>query len=116
MSEFYERVKSLCDKNGISGYKMCKDLGIQPSVMSDLKSGRRRGVNADTGEKIAKYFSVSISYLLGKEELAQEDELNSYLEELKNRSEMRMLFSLAKNASKEDVERAVKIIEALKNQ
>ena len=37
-----------------------------------------------------------------------------YLEELKNRSEMRMLFSLAKGATKEDVMQAVKIIEALK--
>ena len=39
---------------------------------------------------------------------------NEYLEELKNRPEMRMLFSLAKGATKEDIEQAVKIIEALK--
>ena len=37
-----------------------------------------------------------------------------YLEELKNRSELRMLFSLTKGATKEDVEKAVRIIEALK--
>ena len=41
-------------------------------------------------------------------------ELQEYLEELKNRSELRMLFSLTKGATKEDVEKAVRIIEALK--
>ena len=46
--------------------------------------------------------------------LTDDEELQEYLEELKNRSEMRMLFSLAKGATKEDVEKAVKIIEALK--
>lgn len=113
MNTFYKRVSLLCEKNGVSAYKMCKDIGISPSIISDLKADRRRGVNAQTGEKIAKYFSVSISYLLGNEELEQEDELEQYLEQLKNREEMRMLLSLAKKASKEDVERAVKIIEAL---
>ena len=40
--------------------------------------------------------------------------LTSYLEELRTRPEMRMLFSVAKGATKEDVEKAVAIIEALR--
>ena len=43
-------------------------------------------------------------------------ELTEYLEELKNRNEMRMLFKLAKNATKADVMRAVAIIEALRKE
>lgn len=43
------------------------------------------------------------------------DELLEYLEQLKNRPEMRMLFSLAKGATKEDVDKAIAIIKALKN-
>ena len=38
------------------------------------------------------------------------------VEELKNRSELRMLFSVSKNATREDVMRAVAIIEALKKE
>ena len=45
----------------------------------------------------------------------EDSELWSYLEELKNRPEMRMLFKCAADATKEDVEKAVKIIEALQN-
>ena len=64
---------------------------------------------------LASIFGVSVDYLLGKEKpSAEDDELQGYLEELKNRPEMRMLFSLAKGATKEDVEQAVAIIEALR--
>ena len=43
-----------------------------------------------------------------------DDEALELLEELKTRPEMRTLFSVSKKASKEDILKAVKIIEALK--
>lgn len=43
-------------------------------------------------------------------------ELDEILEQLKNRSEMRMLFKLATNATKEDVLQAVRIIEAIRKE
>ncbi|MFI3206009.1 MAG: helix-turn-helix transcriptional regulator [Clostridia bacterium] len=113
MNKLYERLAQLCEKKGISAYRMCKDLDLQPAIMTDLKSGRKKSVNANTANKLANYFSVSVNYLLGEDEDPETQELNEYLEQLKNRREMRMLFSLAKGASKEDVEKAVKIIEAL---
>ena len=114
MNKLYERLAALCEKRGISAYRMCKDLEMQPAIMTDLKSGRKKSINATTANKLANYFSVSVNYLLGEDEDEESQELNEYLEELKNRHEMRMLFSLAKGASKEDVEKAVKIIEALR--
>lgn len=42
------------------------------------------------------------------------DDLSEYLNVLRDRPEVRMLFSLAKNATKEDVEKAVAIIEVLR--
>ena len=49
-----------------------------------------------------------------KEEITKEDiELQNYLEELRTRPELKMLFSLTKNATKADVEKAVKIIETM---
>ena len=68
-------------------------------------------------QKLADYFGVLKSDLTeehAEAKLTDDIELQEYLEELKNRSEMRMLFSLAKGATKEDVMQAVKIIEALK--
>ena len=45
-----------------------------------------------------------------------DNEIDVYLTELKNRPEMKMLFSVAQNATKEDIEKAVKIIEALRGE
>ena len=119
MSIFYERIAQLCRDRGISGGRMCGDLGISRSMLTDLKMGRKKTVGADTAAKIASYLGVSVDYLTGNSDekkllVNNDEELTEYLEALKNRSEMRMLFNLAKNASKEDVERAVKIIEALR--
>ena len=58
----------LCKKKGVSGYRMCRDVGIQPSILTDLKMGRQKSLTASTAEKVASYFDVSVSYLLGKEE------------------------------------------------
>lgn len=68
MAKLYEILSNLCAQRGITGYKMCKDLGMQPSIMTDLKMGRRSGFNADTAANVANYFGVTVDYLLGKEE------------------------------------------------
>ena len=39
--------------------------------------------------------------------------MNEYLQYLRTRPEMKMLFNLTKDATKEDVEKAVKVIEAM---
>ncbi len=68
MVTLYERLSLLCKTKGIKGARMCGDLGISKSLMTDLKSGRKKGVNAETAQKIATYFGVSVGYLLGEEE------------------------------------------------
>ena len=65
MSILYERLSALCQEHGISAYRMCKDTGIQPSIMTDLKMGRRQSLKAETAAKIAAYFGVSVDYLIG---------------------------------------------------
>lgn len=68
MGTLYERLLMLCNDRGIKGGRMCADLGISKSLMTDLKSGRKKGVNAETAQKIATYFGVSVGYLLGEED------------------------------------------------
>ena len=68
MGTLYERLNSLCKERGIKGGRMCVDLGISKSLMTDLKSGRKKGVNAETAQKIASYFGVTVGYLLGEED------------------------------------------------
>ena len=93
-----------------------QDLRISASTVSDWANGKKYP-RVDKMQMLADYFNILKSDLTEEHEeskLTDDIELQEYLEELKNRSEMRMLFSLAKGATKEDVMQAVKIIEALK--
>ena len=45
--------------------------------MTDLKMGRKKTVNAQTAQKIADFFGVSVAYLLGQsEERSNQDVLD----------------------------------------
>lgn len=67
MSTLYENLISLCAERGIKGSKMCVDLGLSKSLMSGLKSGRKKTIQIDTAQKIADYFGVSVDRVLGVE-------------------------------------------------
>lgn len=118
MSTLYETIMSLCEAKGIKGGRMCTDIGISKSMLSDLKMGRKKTLSAETLAKIADYFDVSVEYLMGKEQkekplVNDDEELTEYWEQLRTRPELKMMFQLTKDASKEDVEKAVKVIEAM---
>ena len=66
MSNLYNRLQELCEEKGVSGYRMGKDVGIQPSIMTDLKMGRRASMKVETAQKVADYFGVTVGYLLGE--------------------------------------------------
>ena len=68
MCDLYERIQILCDARGVSPSKMCLELGLSKSTMSDMKSGRKNGVSVPTAQKIAGYFGISVDELYGNEE------------------------------------------------
>lgn len=68
MCTLYDRIQSLCKAKGVSGSRMCLDLGLSKSTLSDIKSGRKKGVSTETAKKMAAYLNVSVGYLLGEEE------------------------------------------------
>ena len=68
MCTLYERIMELCKQKGVSGSRMCLNLGLSKSTLSDMKSGRKNGISTATAQKIASYFGVSVGYLLGEEE------------------------------------------------
>jgi DNA-binding Xre family transcriptional regulator len=70
MANLYETIESLCKQKGVRPGRLCADLGLSRGLMTDLKMGRKKGVNADTAQKIAAYLGVSVGYLLGRESVA----------------------------------------------
>lgn len=118
MSDLYNRIYELCQGKGISIGKMCKDLSISRGNLTELKMERIKTLKTENLAKISEYFGVSVDYLLGKEQkekplVNDDEELTEYLEQLRTRPELKMMFQLTKDATKEDVEKAVKVIEAM---
>lgn len=66
MATLYENIKALCDARGITGGKMCVDLGLSKSLMTGLKNGRKKSIQVETATKISEYFKVPVNVLTGE--------------------------------------------------
>lgn len=73
MGTLYEKIITLCETKGVSGSRMCLELGISKSMLSDLKKGRIKGISVPTAQKIAGYFGISVDELYGMEEQIKAD-------------------------------------------
>lgn len=109
MVTLYERLSELCEEKGIKGGRMCTELGFSKSLMTDLKSGRKKSVNAETAQKIASYFGVSVGYLLGEEEkeekpTVEDDELSD---------NVKQLIEFAKSVPDDKVELVLKVMKSI---
>ena len=119
MLPLYERIDKLCKDNGTNITQMCKDAGVPRSALSEYKAGRNKTISFANLQKIADYFDMTVDELVNGETKkapaeAEDEEINEYLEELKNNPGMRILFSKAKGATKEDLEKVVRMIEIMK--
>lgn len=65
MRNIVEIIDSLLLSKGITGYRMCSDLKMSRSFMTELRKGRIKGLTLETASKIADYFDVSIDYIMG---------------------------------------------------
>ena len=68
MADLYENIAKLCRNHGITGGRLCTELGFSRSTLSDLKAGRINSLSSLKLQKIADYFSVSVDTLLTGEE------------------------------------------------
>lgn len=119
-----ERIKTRRKEVGLSAEQVAAELNISAATVYRYEKGDIEKLPGKVLEPLAAVLRTTPAYLMGWDTPAASDtpegyvngdpELTEYLDELKNRTEMRMLFSLAKNASKEEVERAVAIIEVLR--
>ena len=66
MHNLYEVIEQLCLQKGIRPGQMCNELGLSRGLMTDLKMGRKKSISAQTAQKIAAFFGVSVGYLLGQ--------------------------------------------------
>lgn len=119
---FYDNFLTICRRKGITPTSVIKEAGISSGNITNWKRGI--APKLPTLKKLANVLGVSVEELIkddsaavGAKSLetpAQSSELSEYLNELSSRPEMRMLFSVAKGASKEDIEAIARFIEAMR--
>lgn len=68
MENLYENIEKLCTQRGIRPGRLCNELGLSRGLITDLKMGRKKTVNAETAQKIASYFGISVGQLLGQKD------------------------------------------------
>ena len=113
MSHFSDTLTSLRKSHGMTQQQLADKTGLTRSAVGMYETGKREP-DFETLQQIAEFFYVDMNTLLTGQ-TADTGELDELLETLRSREDMRMLFKLAKDATPEDVQKAVKIIEALRN-
>lgn len=108
----YEIIKQLCDEKGIRLSVLATGIGVRNSVFTELKMGRTKKLSVSTLEKIADYFQVPISLLTGDGEGESNDDI---IQEKQNElfRKRKLLFDLSAKASEEDLDKIIKIVDAL---
>ena len=114
----YERFEALRVSRGITKRFIAQSLGRSATLVQDWKLHKSQPNEAQLAA-VAQILGTTPEYLRGETDEvsplgAQDEELQTLLEELRRREDMRMLFKLARDASPEDVRQAVRIIEALR--
>lgn len=111
------RIKDLRVKKGLTQSELAEMLNIAQNTLSYWEAGKTEP-NGEALIKLADFFGTTIDNLLGREtETYQNDEdLDEILEALHKRPEMKTRFSISRKATREDIETAMKIIEALKKE
>ena len=123
----YERFNKILQEKGLTAYKVAKDTGVSRSTLAAWKK-KEYTPKLDKLQKLANYLGVSISYLTGESNEIDDTqqmqapngyyvdkETAEYAEMLRTRPGARLLFSAAKDISKEDMQKAVEYIEFLKS-
>ncbi len=112
----YERIEMLRKEKGLSQGKLEKELGFSNGSISKWK---KSAPTTERLQKVAEYFGVSVSYLLGTKEQARpayysDQDTADLAQAIYDSRELRLLFDAAKDAKAEDLRFTYEMLRRLK--
>ncbi|WP_165445262.1 helix-turn-helix domain-containing protein [Bacilliculturomica massiliensis] len=115
-----QRIKDIMKQKKMGNKALAESSGVPLGTLNKILYGETTNPSLDTMRAIASVLECSLDEFIddlsdGAGTAGERDDLTEYLDELHKRPELKTLFSVAKNASREDVEKAVKIIEMFSN-
>lgn len=116
--EIIERIRGRRLELGLSYQDLADKTGMSKSTLQRYETGFIKNIPLSKVEALAKALRVTPEYLMGWEEKADspvmDEETLQMMNEAFSRPEMRALFSVSRNATREDIEKSIKIIEMFK--
>lgn len=97
------RIAEIRNSKGISLSKLSRESGVSKGYLSELENGIKENPNIEILDKIAKALDISVS------DLFEQDPIDTELEDLEE--DMKLLFSKAKQLSKENRKKVLRMIE-----
>lgn len=121
MSDFAKNLKYLRKKEHMTQTELASGLGVSRSTIGMYENGEREP-DIKTLEAIAGFFSVDMNFLLGGAVSSSELETKYYLndevaelaQEIYDDPDKRILFSAARDISKEDMQFVIDMIKRFK--
>lgn len=111
----YDRIKSLCDENGIAVTALETRLGYGRGYIGKMRHTKK--IPSDRIKEIADYFGVSVEYLMtgeASEGYYINPETAQAAQEIFENKELRLLFETARDAQPEDIRAVHDMLLALK--
>ncbi len=113
------RLKSARKLRGKTLDEVAASVGMNKSTIQRYEAGLIQSPKMPVLRELAKYLNVSLLWLIGEDERMDpaqpQDELDSYLEMLENRPEVRALLKSVAGAKPEDVKAVMDFFTALRS-
>jgi len=119
----YENIKRLSYERGITLGNLCKRAGLYRSMISDLKSGRKKTLSDETISKLCSVLqcntedirteNVTVTDLERPKQKRNEQFYERLAEELEERPAMRKLFHAAHKATDAQVNATAVLLESI---
>lgn len=114
-----KNIKAYMEQKNVTRQDICDALGFKYSTFSEWVNGNAYP-RIDKIEMMANYFGVSKADLVEDpsqkiNEYYLDEETAEIAQELKDRPELKMLFSTSRKATKEDIEMTIDILNRLVN-
>lgn len=120
METIYSRIKNLRESLGLSQDELAKKLGYTSrSTINKIESGKI-DISRSKIEAFAKALNTTPSYLMGWDNeddgYYEDPEVAALAEEARTNPDIRILFSAAKDISKENMQKTIDFVKFLKSQ
>lgn len=118
-----ERIKQARIAAGMTQKELADKVGVKFSAIHKYETGMVVNLKRETIAALARALNVKPSWLMCMDEPKTEEplvnndkELTELLTRVRDDPHLRMLFSVTKDATAEDIEKAIKIIQMLKGE